>query len=96
LGRAVLHTVLKLDGSNREAARCHRRNPSADWRIEQLKAVADRYGIAHRQPGASHVTFRPPRGDKLTVPARRPIKPVYIRKFLALIEALETADGDPT
>jgi hypothetical protein len=40
-----------------------RRNPSADWRIEQLKAIADRYGIAHRQPGTSHVTFRPPHGD---------------------------------
>ena len=73
-----------------------RRNPSGDWRIEQLKALADRYGIAWRQPGTSHVTFRQPRGDKLTVPARRPIKPVYIRKFLALIETLETTDGDPT
>jgi hypothetical protein len=29
------------------------------------------------------------------VPARRPIKPVYIRKFLALIEALETTNGNP-
>jgi hypothetical protein len=73
-----------------------RRNPSADWRIEQLKAIADRYGIAHRQPGTSHVTFRPPHGDKLTVSARRPIKPIYIRKFFALIEVLESAHGDPT
>ncbi len=73
-----------------------RRSPGADWRIEQLKAIADRYDIVYRQPGTSHVTFRPPHGEKLTVPARRPIKPVYIRKFLALIEALETTDGDPT
>jgi hypothetical protein len=71
-----------------------RRNPRADWRIEQLKAIADRYGIAYRQPGTSHVTFRPQRGEKLTVPAQRPIKPVYIRKFLALIEAQEKEDGD--
>jgi hypothetical protein len=73
-----------------------RRNPRADWRIDQLKAIADRYGIAHRQPGTSHVTFRPPHGEKLTVPAERPVKPVYIRKFLALIEAQETTDGGPT
>jgi hypothetical protein len=65
-----------------------RPNPRADWRIEQLKAIADRFGVAHRQPGTSHVTFRPPRGEKLTVPAQRPIKPVYVRKFLALIDAL--------
>jgi hypothetical protein len=62
-----------------------RRNPSANWRIEQLKAVADRYGVAHRQPGTSHGTF-----------SSAPGRPVYIRKFLALIEALETADGEPT
>jgi hypothetical protein len=71
-----------------------RNNPKGDWRIEQLKAIADRYGIAHRQPGTSHVTFRPPRGDKLTVPAQRPIKPVYVRRFLAMLEALESDDGD--
>jgi hypothetical protein len=48
-----------------------RRNPTGDWRIEQLKAIADRHEISYRQPGTSHVTFRSPRGDKLTVPARR-------------------------
>jgi len=71
-----------------------RRNPRADWRIEQLKAIADRFGVAHRQPGTSHVTFRPPRGEKLTVPAQRAIKPVYVRKFLALIDSLETTNDD--
>jgi hypothetical protein len=73
-----------------------RRNPRADWRIEQLKAIADRYGISYRQPGTSHVTFRSPRGDKLTVPTRRPIKPIYVRRFLALLDTLETANGDQT
>jgi hypothetical protein len=38
-----------------------RNNPKGDWRIEQFKAIADRYGIAHRQPGTTHVTFPPPR-----------------------------------
>jgi hypothetical protein len=71
-----------------------RGNPRGDWRIEQLKAVADQYGISYRQPGTSHVTFRPPRGEKLTVPAQRPVKAVYVLKFLALIEALETENGN--
>ena len=66
-------------------------------RLDKLLAAMRRNpGSAWRQPVTSHVTFRPPRGDKLTVPARRPIKPVSIRKFLALIEALEATDGDPT
>jgi hypothetical protein len=60
------------------------------WRIEELQAVANVYGIEWRRPGrgGSHVIF----GVKgvreiVSVPAKRPIKPVYIRHFLALIDA---------
>ena len=60
-------------------------NPTG-WRIEDLKTVADRFNIEYRQSGTSHVTFRHPTGAKLTVPARRPIKPVYVKKFLELID----------
>lgn len=57
-----------------------------DWRIESLKSVADAFGLVYRQPGGSHVIFRHPNGGMLSVPARRPIKPVYVRKFVRLIE----------
>jgi hypothetical protein len=57
-----------------------------DWRIESLKSVADAFGLAYRQPGGSHVIFRHPKGAMLSVPARRPIKPVYVKKFVRLVE----------
>lgn len=57
-----------------------------DWRIESLKSVADALGLVYRQPGGSHVIFRHPNGAMLSVPARRPIKPVYVRKFVRLVE----------
>ncbi len=57
-----------------------------DWRIEDLKSVAEAHGVVHRQPGGSHVIFRHPNGAMLSVPARRPIKPIYVRKFVRLIE----------
>lgn len=57
-----------------------------DWRIESLKSIAVAYGVRWRQPGGSHVIFRHPRGAMVSVPARRPIKPVYVRKFVRLIE----------
>lgn len=60
-----------------------------DWRIEDLKVVADRFGITYGHHGTSHVVFRHPRAGLLTVPAARPVKPVYIRRFLALIDKLE-------
>ncbi len=57
-----------------------------DWRIDDLKAVAERFGIDYRQPGTSHVTFRLNNGSKVTVPAHKPIKPIYIKQFLELLD----------
>jgi hypothetical protein len=62
-----------------------RQNPR-DWRIEDLKAIAERFRIEHRQPGGSHVTFRFQNGQKLTVPAHKPIKPVYIKLFIQILD----------
>lgn len=64
------------------------RNNPRDWRIEDLKKIADRFEIPYLQPGSSHVTFRCFNGQKLTVPAHKPIKPIYIKQFLQLIDKL--------
>ncbi len=64
-----------------------RRNPR-DWRIEQLQTIADAHGVAWLHEGGSHCTFRTPHGEKLTVPAKRPIKPVYNRQFVDLIDTI--------
>jgi hypothetical protein len=65
-----------------------RANPR-DWRIGDLQAVARRHGLTWDQPGTSHVTFRAPTGGKLTVPAHEPVKAIYVRLFVALIDSLE-------
>lgn len=67
------------------------RNNPRDWRIEDLKAVADRVGLEYRQPGTSHVTFRANSGQKLTVPAKKPIKAIYIKMFVELIDEIGEA-----
>jgi hypothetical protein len=59
---------------------------SRDWRIESLKSVAEANNITFRQPGGSHAIFRHINGAMLSVPAHRPIKPVYIKKFVRLVE----------
>ncbi len=63
-------------------------NNPRDWRIDDLKVIADRFGLEYKQPGTSHVTFRSPQGFKLTVPAKKPIKPIYIKQFVELIDLL--------
>jgi hypothetical protein len=70
------------------------RNNPMGWRIEDLKTVAARFKLEYRQPGTSHVTFRHPSGAKLTVPARKPIKPIYVRKFLELIDEVTHDEKD--
>ena len=55
-----------------------------DWRIENLKAVARKFSIRYRQQGTSHVVIHEPAG-LLCVPCARPIKPIYIRQFVALV-----------
>ena len=65
-----------------------RRNP-ADWRIEDLQAIARALGIEWDHDGTSHCVFRHPGANHLSVPAKRPIKPRYIRHFLALVDAVK-------
>ncbi len=64
-----------------------RRNPR-DWRIGQLQSIAEAHEVAWVHEGGSHCTFRTPRGEKLSIPAKRPIKPVYIRQFIDLIDTI--------
>lgn len=58
-----------------------------DWRITDLETVAAAFGVNVRKSGGSHVVFwRPGVVEALSVPARRPIKPVYVRRFVSLID----------
>lgn len=61
-----------------------RANP-LNWRIGQLQTVARQHGIDWRQEGSSHCVFVRADGQTLPVPAHRPIKPVYVRKFVRFI-----------
>ena len=44
------------------------RNNPRDWRIEDLKVVADRYSVEYRQHGTSHVVFVHKTAGLITVP----------------------------
>ena len=71
-----------------------RGNPR-DWRIEQLESVAAAFGVNCRKPGGSHVVFEHPAAiEALSVPARRPIKPIYVQRFVRLMDAVRGSD-DP-
>jgi hypothetical protein len=47
--------------------------------------VARQHGVEWRHDGTSHCVFIRTDGTTLPVPAHRPIKPIYVKKFVALI-----------
>ena len=65
--------------------RAMRTNP-LNWQLAQLQTVALQNGIDWRHEGTNHCVFVRNDGNTLPVPARRPIKPIYVKKFLELVE----------
>ena len=70
------------------------RQKPRDWRIEDVQSVADSLGIEWMHDGGSHVIFRSPLGEHLSIPARRPIKPIYITKFLVLAASVKETNHE--
>lgn len=69
------------------------RNNPQDWKINDLEVIARRFEIVIKQGKGSHVCFAHTKWvEILTVPAHRPIKPIYIKKFILLID--ELMDGE--
>lgn len=64
-----------------------RANPR-DWRIEDLESVAKHHELTVRKPRGSHVIFQKQGvAFEVSVPAHKPIKPIYVRRLLDLIDA---------
>ena len=66
-----------------------RQNPAGDWTIRDVERLCREHGLLFRiGQGTSHCHAKHPAASEiLTIPARRPIKPVYIRKLVRYIEA---------
>ncbi|MDQ2802617.1 MAG: type II toxin-antitoxin system HicA family toxin [Pseudomonadota bacterium] len=63
-----------------------RRNPRADWTIKDVETVCGQHGVQCIPGKGSHYNVRHPTSrELLTIPAARPIKPVYIRLLVKLI-----------
>ena len=68
-----------------------RANPNADWTMRDIETICLRYGISCETPTrGSHYALRHPSvAGRLTIPARKPIKSVYIRLLIQLVESVE-------
>jgi predicted RNA binding protein YcfA (HicA-like mRNA interferase family) len=66
-----------------------RYNPR-DWRIEDIVTVCEGLGIACNAPrkGSHYKVKHSDVREILTIPAHRPIKPVYIRDLIKFIDSM--------
>jgi len=69
-----------------------RANPR-DWRIEDVRALCDAFGLDFDKPaGGSHYGIREAAGaQKMTIPFARPIKLVYIKQLVRFVDAAKAA-----
>jgi len=68
-----------------------RANPKGKWRIQDVEAVCATYGLRCSPPrgGGSHYKVgHPAIPEMLSIPFARPIKSVYIRKFVQMVDAV--------
>ncbi len=68
-----------------------RGNPRNDWSIGDIQMVCREFGLSCRVPtrGDHYVISHSSRSDILTIPAHRPIKPVYVKQFVRFVDAVE-------
>jgi hypothetical protein len=67
-------------------------NPRGDWTINDIQRVCRDNGLTCVPPtgGGSHFKVSSPNIDEiLTIPARRPIKPIYIKLFVGFVRKSE-------
>lgn len=72
-----------------------RRNPHADWTISDVSALCREFGIlcGPASGGGSHYKIGHPRkAEKLTIPFKRPIRPVYIRLLVRFVDDVRTLE----
>lgn len=64
-----------------------RKNPRGDWTIGDIERVCKQLGISCEPPtrGSHHKVSSEHVDGILMVPARKPIKPCYIRDFVGLV-----------
>ena len=70
-----------------------RRNPQGNWTITDVSNVCAEFAIGCSPPrgGGSHYkVFHPEMTEKLTIPYKKPIKPIYIKKLVAFIDKLRS------
>ena len=70
-----------------------RRNAAGDWKIADVEALCREFGVQlmpNRSGGSHYKISHASQSEILTVPFKRPIKAVYIRKLVKFVDAVRS------
>lgn len=87
---------MPLQGRKHKRTEQMRANPAGDWSIADIRAVCDAHGVILRPPsgGSQYKVTHESQAEILTIPARRPIKAIYIRKLIRFIDAVKDSPNE--
>ncbi len=71
-----------------------RANPRGDWKIDDVANVCRQLGIILHPGGRHFVASSPLLAGHLAIPAKRPIKPIYIKLFAKMCDAHIALTGE--
>jgi len=94
---SILFAISEDHGARAEVLERMRANPR-DWRIEDVKTLCAAFELELDGPaGGSHYGIKDDgQARRLTIPFRRPIKPVYIRQLVRYVDAVRAAREEQT
>lgn len=70
-----------------------RRNPKGDWTFADIERILKSRGCMMRSRGGSHFVFtHPATGFWVVVVYGRPIKPVYVRRVIQMVDEIDGAE----
>jgi hypothetical protein len=73
-----------------------RSNPMSGWSISDVERVCQAHDVRCAPPSGGGSHYKVSHGSQreiLTVPFRRPIKPVYVRKLVRFIDAVRNSNA---
>ncbi|WP_449115146.1 type II toxin-antitoxin system HicA family toxin [Rhizobium sp.] len=71
-----------------------RRNPAGDWKIADVEVACRQHSVdclPNRAGGSHYKISHASQREILTLPFKRPVKAIYIRKLVAFIDAVRTS-----
>jgi hypothetical protein len=71
-----------------------RSNPQGGWTMADVEALCREFDVvcmANRSGGSHYKVMHASQREILTIPFKRPIKPVYIRKLVDFVDAVRSA-----